>query len=109
MRRTFGDRKGKSPPVVNLPGGPVSPHDLRRTFASLCEAAPEDGGLGLDERLIESCLSHSLGKNKLQGTYRTGKLLAQRRGALATWADFVAQRVGLAPPPQNVIRLRSTA
>lgn len=108
-RRTFGDRNGRVVPVVKLPGGPITPHDLRRTFASLCEAAPEDGGLGLDERAIESCLSHTLGRNKIQGTYRTGKLLAQRRAALSAWADFVAEHVGIAPPPQNVIPLRPTA
>jgi integrase len=94
---------------VKLPGGPATPHDLRRTFASVCEAAPEDGGLGLDERAIESCLSHTLGRSKIQGTYRTGKMVAQRRAALDAWADFVARQVGLAPPPQNVIPLRPTA
>lgn len=109
-RRTFGDRKGKSAPVVKLPGGPVSPHDLRRSFASLCEAAPEDGGLGLDVRTIESCLSHTLGRTKIEGTYRTGKLLAQRRAALTAWADYVANAVGLHPAAaQNVILLRTVA
>lgn len=59
--------------VLLLPGGPFTPHDLRRTGASLMQA------LGVRPDVIEKCLNHT--PPALVAVYQRDPLLAERRAA----------------------------
>lgn len=104
-RRRFGDHKGKLKPFVELPGGPFTPHDLRKTFSTLCRRSKKAGGLGFDKEQVEPCLSHSLGKGQVEATYNLDDLFDARAEVLNAWAEYVARHVG-ANPPAKVIPLR---
>ena len=58
---------------LQLPGGPVRPHDARRTFASTATR------LGVERYVVERCLQHSLGK--VSDTYLVDDSLERRRAA----------------------------
>jgi integrase len=58
---------------LELPGGPVRPHDARRTFASTATR------LGVERYVVERCLQHSLGK--VSDTYLVDDSLERRRAA----------------------------
>jgi integrase len=75
-------------PVLELPGGEASPHDLRRT------ARTHLGKLRVPLHIVERCLNHSLGR--IVQTYDVGDYLDERREALERWAAYVQ---GLVTPP----------
>lgn len=59
---------------LRLAGGPWTPHDLRRTGATLM------GNLGVPPYVIERCLNH-VEQNRLVRTYQHQKLLAEQADA----------------------------
>ena len=77
MRRLF---QGEHP-ILTLPGGQASPHDLRRTMRSHL------GRLRVPLHVAERCLNHSLGR--IVQTYDTGEYLEERREALEKWDAFL--------------------
>ena len=60
-----------------LPGGEWSPHDLRRTMASLM------GDLGVAPHIIERCLNHI--QQGIVGVYQRQEYLAERKAAYTEW------------------------
>jgi integrase len=68
--------------AVKLPGGPVSPHDLRRTVRTHVRNT-----LKISFDVAEKLLGHSVGD--IAGRYDTGDLLDERREALEAWDRFV--------------------
>jgi integrase len=95
MRRMF---EGE-PPRLTLPGGPASPHDLRRTMRTHL------GKLRVPLHIVERCLNHSLGR--IVQTYDQGDYLDERREALEKW-DAYLRRL-LAPEASNVAFLPTAA
>ena len=84
---------------LQLPGGPVRPHDARRTFASTATR------LGVERYVVERCLQHSLGK--VSDTYPVDDSL-ERRGAAHVLVDehWTAVRTGKAA---TVVPIRERA
>ena len=64
-------------PTVKLPGGAVSPHDLRRTMRTHL------GKLRIPPHITERCLNHSLGR--IVQTYDLHDYIEERREALERW------------------------
>jgi integrase len=91
LRRLFATK------ALVLPGGPITPHDLRRT------ARTHLGKLRVPLHIVERCLNHSLGR--IVQTYDVGDYLEERREALEKWAAYVGRLV--APAARNVIPLVS--
>ena len=89
---------GKAPILV-LPGGSFSPHDLRRT------ARTHLAKLGTSHWICERVLNHSLGK--IGETYDRHDYLDERREALLKWDAYVARL--LAPEQSNVAFLPTPA
>lgn len=69
-------------PVLKLPGGLASPHDLRRT------ARTHLAKLRVPHWIVERVLNHSLGK--IAATYDQHDYLDERREALEKWNAYVA-------------------
>lgn len=69
------DRSGKRAvsSALLLPAGPFTPHDLRRTGATLM------GELGVLPHIVEKCLNHTM--PKLMQTYQLAEMLDERRDA----------------------------
>jgi integrase len=95
--------KGKD--ALTLPGGAVSPHDLRRSLRFHARNT-----LGVSFDVSEKLLGHSVGK--LAETYdpsghaiEVGDLFDERRAALVAWDDYVARLVAGERAP--VIPLRA--
>lgn len=86
LRRLQPDPEAKKAhptrPLV-LPGGLVSPHDLRRT------ARTHLALLGVHPWIAERVLNHALGK--IEDTYNRHDYLDERRDALARWGAKVEQ------------------
>lgn len=61
-RQQTAKRSHKTSMLLTLPGGRWTPHDLRRTFATLA------GELGVHREVIELCLSHS--KSGIEAVYQ---------------------------------------
>lgn len=59
-----------------------TPHDLRRTFATLMGEA-----LHIDPVVIEKCLGHKM--PKIMATYNKNEMLPQRKEALEKWSSFI--------------------
>lgn len=84
LAKQIGDRqRGDKPPmkcrslhinVLALPGGRWTPHDLRRTGATMM------GVLGVRPDVIEKCLNH-VEQNKLVRIYQRQKLEAEQQAA----------------------------
>jgi len=66
-------------------------HDLRRTFSTILNESPEDGGLGVAPHIVEALLNHA--KSGVAGTYNKAKYLSEKRAALARWAVHVERLV----------------
>jgi site-specific recombinase XerC len=80
--------------MTEIAGQPIKPwkvHDLRRTFSTILNESPEDGGLGVAPHIVEAALNHISGgaKNGVAGTYNKARYLSEKRAALARWADHV--------------------
>ncbi|MGF6806071.1 integrase [Paraburkholderia sp. Clong3] len=82
-----------------LPGGRWTPHDLRRTGATLM------GELGVHGDVIEKCLNH-LEQNKIKRTYQ--RAVRQQEQADA-WRLLGAHLELLMDTPSNVVPLRQDA
>ncbi|MGF6904560.1 tyrosine-type recombinase/integrase [Paraburkholderia sp. GAS348] len=82
-----------------LPGGRWTPHDLRRTGATLM------GELGVHGDVIEKCLNH-LEQNKIKRTYQ--RAVRQQEQADA-WRVLGARLELLVDNPSNVVPLRPEA
>ncbi|OAI16559.1 integrase [Methylomonas lenta] len=67
-----------------LPGGKWTPHDLRRSGATLM------GDLGVSGDVIEKCLNHSE-ENKLKRVYQHQKLIDEK---MAAW-DLIGERLAV--------------
>jgi integrase len=85
-------------PVLKLPGGEASPHDLRRT------ARTHLGKLRVPLHVVERCLNHSLGR--IVQTYDVGDYLDERREALEKWAAYVERLVS---PGESNVTILATA
>lgn len=59
-----------------------TPHDLRRTFATLMGEA-----LHIDPVVVEKCLGHKM--PKIMATYNRNEMLLQRQEALEKWSSFI--------------------
>jgi integrase len=81
MRRLLSGK----PPLLTLPGGSASPHDLRRTMRTHL------GKLRIAPHITERCLNHRLGR--LIQIYDQGDYLEERREALDLWAAYVERLV----------------
>jgi integrase len=95
MRRLFENKN----PILTLPGGPASPHDLRRTVRTHL------GKLRVPLHIVERCLNHSLGR--IVQTYDQGDYLDERREALEKWDAYVQRLVS--PEQSNVAFLPAGA
>lgn len=82
-------------PVLAFPGGPASPHDLRRT------ARTHLSRLKVPDWIAERVLNHSLGK--IVATYDQHDYFDERREALQLWSEYVLRLVD--PAASNVIPL----
>ena len=83
MTKQIGDRQRNKEPLPNrakdttslmLPNGGWTPHDLRRTGATMM------GDLNIRPDVIEKCLNH-VDDDKVRGTYQRQTLLPERRNA----------------------------
>lgn len=63
-----------------------TPHDLRRTFATLLGET-----LHVDPVVIEKCLGHKM--PKIMATYNKNEMLPQRKEALDQWGNFIEHLV----------------
>jgi integrase len=63
-----------------------TPHDLRRTFATLLGET-----LHIDPVVIEKCLGHKM--PKIMATYNKNEMLPQRKEALDQWGNFIEHLV----------------
>lgn len=91
--------KGRTPnnEALRLSGGEWTPHDLRRTFATIC------GDLGVDGAVIEKALNHRPA-SKIVRTYQRSERAEELREAWARVGSFL-ERINV----DNVVELRKHA
>ena len=77
------DNRTKEVRTLLLPGGGWTPHDLRRTGATMM------GELGVSGDVIDRCLNH-IEQNKLKRTYQRHELKAEKRDAWRVLGDRLA-------------------
>jgi integrase len=89
LAKQIGDRQRDTPPMKNrtplidtlkLPGGKWTPHDLRRTGATMM------GALGVQSEVIERCLNHKE-QNTLKRIYQRHDYREEKRAAWALLGD----------------------
>ncbi|EAQ96888.1 tyrosine-type recombinase/integrase [Congregibacter litoralis] len=80
VRKTSLKGRSNSSGTLLLSGGPWTPHDLRRTGATMM------GELGVMGEVIERCLNH-VEINKLKRTYQRHELRAEQREAWRLLGD----------------------
>ena len=83
VRSTPVKGRGKVSEALLLTGGPWTPHDLRRTGATMM------GELGVMGEVIERCLNH-VEQNKLKRIYQRHELKAEQREAWRLLGDRIA-------------------
>lgn len=71
---TVYSNRSKATDALILPGGKWTPHDLRRSGATLM------GDLGVDSDIIEKCINHTE-ENKMKRVYQHQKLIDKQAGA----------------------------
>jgi integrase len=105
ISKQVGDRQRETPlqgrsqaaQTLNLSGGHFTPHDLRRTAATMM------GRLRVSPEVIEKCLNHTE-ESKLKKTYQHQELKEEQRQA---W-QLLGDRLGLIlKPADNVVMLRA--
>lgn len=69
------------------PGGRATPHDLRRT------AQTHMGRLGISRFIRDRVIGHA--DTKLGATYDRWEYLAEKRAALETWSEWLADALGI--------------
>lgn len=109
LAKQIGDRQREAAPMKNrtplidalkLPGGKWTPHDLRRTGATLM------GALGVQSEVIERCLNHKE-QNALKRIYQRHDYRTEMRAAWLLLGD----RLGLLTrvDADNVLTFRNAA
>jgi len=86
----------KAAHTLLLAGGKFTPHDLRRTGATMM------GRLRVAPEVIEKCLNHTE-ENKLKKTYQQQELIVEQRQA---WQDLGVKLELILNQPINVILMR---
>jgi integrase len=76
------NRKATGLRALVLPGGPWTPHDLRRTSATLMQS------LGVAPHVIEKCLNHTAAR-RLVAVYQRHDYRAERRDAFERLGDHL--------------------
>jgi len=107
LAKQIGDRqRGDKPPMKSrslntksliLPGGRWTPHDLRRTGATIM------GNLGVRPDVIEKCLNH-VEQNKLVRIYQRQKLESEQQAAwklLGAYLELTTNATNSAPGEKN--------
>lgn len=94
-----GYSKAKAALDKRMPGvAEWNVHDLRRTAATWMD------GAGFETNIIEWVLNHISGtRGGLIGTYQRHPHLPERKLAIETWNNYVAELVGIYTPADNVI------
>lgn len=92
--------RSKSVDALALPGGRWTPHDLRRTAASLM------AGLGASGDVIDECLNHQI-ESRVRRTYIRDRREADQTRAFDALGDLLAELAEHAGPASNVVRLRA--
>lgn len=95
VTRRLTDRQTKPKPVkgrknstdLDLPGGPWTQHDLRRTGSTIM------GDLGVHSDVIDRCLNHR-DPRKVTRTYQRQKMLRQRLEAFDVLGDHLTKLLG---------------
>jgi integrase len=87
-------KKALDAAMIKISGKPIKPwkiHDLRRTFSTIMNESPDDGGLGIAPHVVEACLNHISGgaRSGVAGTYNRARYLAEKRVALERWANHI--------------------
>lgn len=82
--------------ALQLPGGPWTPHDLRRTSATLM------GDLGIRPDVIERCLNH-IEPNRIKRTYQRQELKGEQVEAWRVVGERLELLMVTAHEPQNII------
>ena len=87
-------KKALDAEMAKVAGQPIKPwrvHDLRRTFSTMLNESPDDGGLGIAPHIVEALLNHISGQAKsgVAGTYNAATYLSEKRVAMARWADHI--------------------
>ena len=110
LAKQIGDRqRGDKPPMkcrslhinaLDLPGGKWTPHDLRRTAATMM------GVLGVRPDVIEKCLNH-VEQNKIVRIYQRQKLEAEQAEAWRLLGERL--ELLLRRDADNVVMIRSAA
>jgi integrase len=77
-------RRSKACQALALPGGKWTPHDLRRTAATLM------GDAGVDSSTIEKILNHT-DENRIRRTYQRQQLIDQQRVAWQTLGEILEE------------------
>lgn len=94
------NNRSKSVDALALPGGRWTPHDLRRTAASLM------AGLGVSGDVIDECLNHVI-ESRVRRTYIRDRREADQARAFDALGDLLAELAEHAAPASNVVRLRA--
>lgn len=95
QRLTSMAKRTSATATLCLPGGPWTPHDLRRTGATMM------GALGTAPHVIERCLNH-LEQNRMARTYQHQKLVDEQAHAWRLLGDRLTL---LVQPLANVVPL----
>ena len=82
--------------ALQLPGGPWTPHDLRRTSATLM------GDLGIRPDVIERCLNH-VEPNRIKRTYQRQELKGEQAEAWRVVGERLELLMTTAHDPKNII------
>jgi integrase len=80
-------RKRKNTTELDLLGGHRTPHDLRRTAATIM------GELGIAPDVIDRCLNHREAKKAMR-TYQRQKMLPQRKAAFEARGAHLIKTLG---------------
>ncbi len=92
--------RSKSVDALTLPGGRWTPHDLRRTAASLM------AGSGISGDVIDECLNHQI-ESRVRRTYIRDRREADQVRAFDALGERLAELVEQSAPASNVTRLRA--
>lgn len=91
--------RSKAVDALTLPGGRWTPHDLRRTAASLM------AGMGISGDVIDECLNHQI-ENRVRRVYIRDRREADQARAFDALGARLAELVGAIAPESNVRRLK---
>lgn len=89
-------RRTQQRSALMLSGGGWTPHDLRRTAATLM------GEKGIRPDVIERCLNH-VESNRIQRTYQRQKLEGEQAEAWRTLGERLELLIKTAADPQNIV------